>query len=191
MACNANHAAGNVGSRHELRLHADSRRAGRGKADADKEERDEHQRERQGSQAQQPAPEIYRRSMSVAVDHPNQSDHGGESERPAIGTFAEACHQRVTQSRPGNPKMDEQKVGACSDEVEHEDEPPLRYSTPNDGWLRFSIGCAVRNRRRRREARLRWRHPATAAAGATGCFCCAKPRSRFCSFSAPRPTGAG
>src|SRR5437016_9855219 len=161
MARNANDAADNVGSFRELRLHADSRRAGRGKADSDKEECDEHQRERQGSQSQELAPKIHRRSASVAVDHPNESDYGGESECPAIGTFAEACHQRVTQSRAGNAKMDEQKVGACSDEVEHEDEPPLRYSTPNDGWFRFSIGCAVRNRRRRREARLRWRHPAT------------------------------
>src|SRR6267142_346099 len=139
MARNANHAAGNVGSLRELRLHADSRRGGRGKADSDKQECDEHERERQGSQARELAPETYRRSTSVAVDHPNQSDYGGESECPAIGAFAEACHQRVTQSRAGNAKMDEQKIGACSDEVQHEDgSGPLAHSKLS-GWRRVRI----------------------------------------------------
>src|SRR5256885_5072940 len=73
----------------EPRLHADSRRAGGGKADSDEQERDEHQRERRRSQARERRPQTHRRGMSVGVDHPNQPDHGGEREGAAIRTRSE------------------------------------------------------------------------------------------------------
>src|SRR6185312_8723732 len=78
-------------------------------------------------------------TMAVGIHHPRDADDRGERKESPIRALAERAGEHIAQPGAGDAEMNQQEVGACSDQIRHV-WPLVFVATPNV-TQRSAINC--------------------------------------------------